>query len=192
MLCAIVARMGISSTAPKREKTRAMVNRGVAVNHEIAHGNWKFLEEFPDDKACLDYLMQLRFGTLITCPKCKRTGKFHKIRKIPAYACQWCGYHLHPMAQTRFTRSRIGLRVWFHAVYLFSRTHNGMAAKELQRKLNITYKSAWRMRNTIIDAKYNLVGAGTTSPQADFESLLGALILPQASTPARGGKNKSA
>ena len=169
-----------------------MVNREEAVNPEISNSDWRFLDEFPDDKACLDYLMQLRFGELITCPKCKRTGKFHKIRKIPAYACQWCGYHLHPMAQTRFARSRIGLRIWFNAVYLFSRTHNGMAARELQRKLNITYKSAWRMRNTIIDAKYNIIDPGKRSPRADFELLLGTLISTDASTPEQGGKDKSA
>lgn len=138
-----------------------------------------FRQAFPHDDACLDYLLRLRFGTQIECPKCERTAKFHKMRQIPAYACQWCGYHLHPMAQTRFTHSRVGLRVWFHAVFLYSCGHNGISACDLQRLLGLTYKTAWRMRNTIIDAKFNLPYERKHEGRIDFEDLLAALIMPK-------------
>lgn len=134
-----------------------------------------FLRAFPDDDACLDYLLRLRFGTRIECPKCERTAKFHKMRQIPAYACQWCGYHLHPMAQTRFAHTRVGLRAWFHAVFLYSCGGNGVSACELQRLLGLNYKTAWRMRNTIIDAKFNLPRHWRQENQVDFEVLLAAL-----------------
>lgn len=155
-----------------------MVNRKGSVNPEFADRERRFLQEFPDDKACLDYLLRLRFGTQIKCPKCERTAKFHKIRQIPAYACQWCGYHLHPMAQTRFARSRVGLRAWFHAVLLYAQADNGISARELQRLLDLTYKTAWRMRNTIIDAKFHLSNDPMQEGRTEFESLLAALVSP--------------
>lgn len=82
------------------------------------------------------------------------------------------------MARTRFARSRIGLKVWFYAAFLYSNNRNGISARELQRLLGLTYKTAWRMRNTIIDAKFNMSKTGKQDAQVDFESLLGVLITP--------------
>ena len=172
-----------SSTYNKRARANPVVNRETKVDADIAQRERQFLQEFPNDRACLDYLLRARFSTQIKCPKCARSAKFHKIRQIPAFACQWCGYHLHPMAQTRFARSRVGLRVWFHAVLLYSCGDNGISARELQRLLGLTYKTAWRMRNTIIDAKFNLPRHSKQNNRVEFEALLGALITPQ--PPAR-------
>lgn len=82
------------------------------------------------------------------------------------------------MAQTRFARSRVGLRVWFHVVLLYAQTNNGISARELQRSLDLTYKTAWRMRNTIIDAKFYLPKISKQDDGGEFERLLSALVSP--------------
>ena len=151
-----------------------------------------FLDAFASDRACLDYILHKRFGRRIKCPKCERTAKFHKIRQIPAYACQWCGYHLHPMAHTRFARTRVGLHQWFHAIYLFANADNGISARELQRALDLTYKTAWRMRSTILEAKAELrAGSRKGNPTIDVQSLLDVLLTPRPDkrlTPDKGRK----
>src|SRR5690606_4378435 len=38
---------------------------------------------------------------------------------------------------------------WFYAIYLFSVSKNGVSAKELERHLGVTYKTAWRMAKQI-------------------------------------------
>ena len=141
-------------------------------------GEDAFLRTFGDDEACLDWLMRVRFGTHIDCPKCGRNARFHKLRQHPAYACQWCGCHLHPTAGTRFARSRIGLRPWFHAIYLFSNGGTGPSARQLQRTLGVTYKTAWRMRNAIVDAKFDCANAGSKEKNPDFDTLLSVLLSP--------------
>jgi transposase len=108
-----------------------------------------FFKRFPDDDACLNHLMKLRYGEVIDCPKCGKHGKFSKISKIPAFQCAWCGHHIHPMAGTPFERSRTPLQKWFYAMYLFTTTRHGVPAKELQRQLGITYKTAWRIGHEI-------------------------------------------
>ena len=108
-----------------------------------------FFKRFPDDTACLDHLMKLRYGDSLDCPKCGKHGHFTRIRKMPAYACPWCGHHIHPMAGTPFEASRTPLQSWFYAMYLFTTTRHGVPAKELQRQLGITYKTAWRMGHEI-------------------------------------------
>lgn len=108
-----------------------------------------FFKRFPDDDACLDHLMTIRYGFEIDCPKCGKHGKFSKIKKMPAYQCAWCGHHIHPMAGTPFERSRTPLQKWFYAMYLFTTSRHGVPAKELQRQLGVTYKTAWRMGHEI-------------------------------------------
>ena len=109
----------------------------------------EFFNKFPTDEACLEHLMMLRFGNPVYCPKCGAEGQFAKLKKLPAYACPTCGHHIHPMVGTPFERSRTSLQKWFYAMYLFTTTRNGVAAKELQRQLGVTYKTAWRMGHEI-------------------------------------------
>lgn len=108
-----------------------------------------FFKRFPDDDACLNHLMRLRFGDSMDCPKCGKHGKFSRISKMPAFQCAWCGHHIHPMAGTPFERTRTPLQKWFYAIYLFTTTRHGVPAKELQRQLGVTYKTAWRMGHEI-------------------------------------------
>ena len=45
--------------------------------------------------------------------------------------------------------SRTPLHKWFYAMFLFSQSRHGVSAKELQRQLGVTYKTAWRMAHLI-------------------------------------------
>ncbi len=53
------------------------------------------------------------------------------------------------MVGTPFERSRTPLDKWFYAMYLFTTSRHGVPAKELQRQLSVTYKTAWRMGHEI-------------------------------------------
>lgn len=109
----------------------------------------EFFKRFPDNEACLDHLMELRYGKTIECPKCKKTGTFKKLSKHPAYSCPWCGHHVHPMRNTIFADSHTPLNKWFYAIYLFTTTRHGVPAKELQRQLGVSYPTAFRMAHLI-------------------------------------------
>lgn len=108
-----------------------------------------FFQQFPNDDACLDYLMQLRHGEKIDCPKCGKHGKFARIKREKAYSCPWCGHHIHPMVGTPFHKSHTPLQKWFYAMYLFTTTRHGVPAKELQRQLGVSYPTALRMSHEI-------------------------------------------
>ena len=108
-----------------------------------------FFKKFSTDETCLEHLMMLRFGNPMYCPKCGAEGQFAKLKKLPAYACPTCGHHIHPMVGTPFERSRTPLQKWFYAMYLFTTSRHGVPAKELQRQLGVTYKTAWRMGHQI-------------------------------------------
>lgn len=109
----------------------------------------QFQADFPNDDACLDRILLLRYGGNPTCPKCERETKYHRIEGRRQYACQWCGHHVAPCAGTIFEKSSTDLSLWFHAMYLMTATRNGVSGKELERQLGVTYKCAWRIGHQI-------------------------------------------
>ena len=108
-----------------------------------------FLTRFPNDDACLEHLMKVRFGLQRLCPKCTRDTTFYRRKKRPAFSCEFCGYDINPMVGTPFERTHTPLHKWFYALYLFTTSRHGVPAKELQRQLGVTYKTAWRMGHQI-------------------------------------------
>ena len=83
------------------------------------------------------------------CPKCERERKFHKVADRPAWDCDSCGHHLHPLAGTIFHKSSTSLHLWFYAIYLVSSSKCGIAAKQLEREIGVNYKTALRMLHKI-------------------------------------------
>jgi transposase len=105
-----------------------------------------FFERFPNDEACLDYIMGIRFGgSRFECGACRNVCSHHKLARRRTYVCSGCGNHVNPTAGTALHSTRTPLISWFFAAYLFSRGEKGVSAKELQRQLGVTYKTAHRI-----------------------------------------------
>jgi transposase len=108
----------------------------------------EFMAEYPDDAACLDRLWRERYapdGHTADCPRCQRPRRFHRTRTRASYTCDTCGLHVHPMKGTIFEKSTTSLHLWFYAMYLIASTRCGISAKQLERELGVTYKTAHRM-----------------------------------------------
>lgn len=101
-----------------------------------------FKKDFPDDNTCLNYIFKNRFPN-IKCPVCGGNS-FYRVKNRKVYACK-CGYQISPTANTIFHKSETKLTDWFFAIYLSSQSKNGLSAKEIQRHLGCTYKTAWRI-----------------------------------------------
>lgn len=110
-----------------------------------------FLDRFPDDAACLDHLMRTRYGERFVCFGCLREAKYYRLKARRSYECEHCGHQVYPMAGTPFEQTRTNLRDWFYVMFLFCASRNGVAAKEVQRQIGVTYKTAWRMCKLIRD-----------------------------------------
>jgi transposase len=110
----------------------------------------EFQAEYPDDASCLRAIMKVQYGgTEIICPDCGVETTFHPMTHRRAFACQECGHHIYPCAETIFHKSSTNLTKWFFAMYLMTSTRHGVAAKELERQIGCTYKTAWRMAHEL-------------------------------------------
>lgn len=104
-----------------------------------------FERQFPNDAACLAHLMDARHPHGVTCGKCQRVTKHFPIAGRKVYSCTICGNHVSPTAGTIFDHSPTPLRLWFYAMFLVASTRCGISAKQLEREIGVTYKTAWRM-----------------------------------------------
>lgn len=122
------------------------MNRRQTIPKHLRYTIKDFNTQFPDDDACLEYLKEQRYpGGIAHCEKCEKERKHHRVTGRPAYACDYCGSMISPMAGTIFEKSSTSLRLWFYAMYLMASTRCGISAKQIQQETGVTYKTAWRM-----------------------------------------------
>ncbi len=111
----------------------------------------EFARQFPDDETCLRFLWDTRYnlgGDEAHCQRCEEIRLFRRYegkQQRRAWTCTACGFQVYPTAGTIFHKSSTSLWLWFHAMYLMTSTRCGISAKQLERELGVTYKTAWRM-----------------------------------------------
>jgi len=117
-------------------------------------------KDFPNDEACLEYL----FDTLHS-RECSCGGKYSRLRgkeNRKKFQCSKCRFQIAPMSNTIFEKSTTDLTLWFHAIFVFSNAKSGISAKEIERQLGVTYKTAWRIlrliRQSLSQGNYKLRG----------------------------------
>lgn len=117
-------------------------------------------KQFPSEDACLEFIFLSRHTQ-----KCSCGGEYHKISGRKQYQCSKCRFQIAPTTGTIFHKSDTPLTLWFHAIMVFSNAKSGMSAMALQRDLEVTYKTAWRMLTLIRKA----LGQGNDKLKGDVE-----------------------
>ncbi|MDB5282106.1 MAG: hypothetical protein JWO06_1181 [Bacteroidota bacterium] len=137
----------------------------------------QFRKEYSNDDVCLDKIFRLKFDGLKNCPSCKQPVMFKRVTKRTCYYCPRCYHQIHPLKNTIFEKTTTPLTLWFYAMYLFAASKNGVSAKEIERQIGVTYKTAFRMLHKIRSLLEN-----------DLELLDGIIELDETFV---GGKNKN-
>jgi len=102
-----------------------------------------FSTRFQSEKACFEYLREIRWPDGFICPACGNHGGWW-LEKHFRYECKSCHRQTSPLSGTVMHRSHLPLRLWFWAAYFVSTHTPGMSAVQLQRQLNIKkVDTAW-------------------------------------------------
>jgi len=125
---------------------------------------YTFIHEFYNEERCLDYLIQLKYGSNPICEKCG-SARLKKIKsRTSTFFCCACRKQISITKNTVFENSKLSLMQWFIAVYLMSKDKRGISALQLARELNITYNPAMILLIKLRDlmrqreSKYKLMG----------------------------------
>jgi transposase-like protein len=172
-------------------KAKLRVSRNHAVPKAQKYTINDFNLEFPDDNSCLEYIKEQRWPNGIThCAKCDKERKHHRVTGRTAYACDYCGNHIYPLAGTIFEKTSTSLRLWFYAMYLMASTRCGISAKQIQRETGVTYKTAWRIFKqvrTLMSEDLQLEGSSVEMDETYF----GGKRKGQVGRPLAGDKKKT-
>jgi transposase-like protein len=103
----------------------------------------EFDVRFPDEAACREYLVRLRWPTGFECPACgSRTPPWLTARGL--MQCQDCWRQTSVMAGTVFEGTHKPLRTWFLAMWFVTSQKHGASALGVQRVLGLgSYETAW-------------------------------------------------
>ena len=111
---------------------------------------------FQDADKAREYLEALRWANGVVCPHCGSIGAHYKLQgkstRPGVYKCVDCSDQFTVTVGTVFERSKIALNIWLQAVHLMSASKKGISAKQLERMLGVSYKTAWFMAHRIREA----------------------------------------
>ena len=133
------------------------------------------LPHFQDANKAREYLEALRWANGVVCPHCGSVGAHYKLQgkstRPGVYKCVDCSDQFTVTVGTVFERSKIALNVWLQAVHLMCASKKGISAKQLERMLGVTYKTAWfmshRIREAMTTSPDGLLGSGGGTVEVD-------------------------
>jgi transposase-like protein len=110
---------------------------------------------FTNEDSAREHLESIRWPDGAECPHCglinatKLEGSHHR---PGLYQCNSCREQFTVTVGTVFERSKIKLHKWLLATHLLCASKKGMSAKQIERMLGVTYKTAWFMCHRIREA----------------------------------------
>ncbi len=111
-------------------------------------------EMFPDDLAAERWFEKVRWGHEPSCPRCGGIDRVNEVksRKPMKWHCGDCRRYFSVRTGTVIERSKIPLRKWAWAIYLWTTSLKGVSSMKLHRDLNISQKAAWFMAHRLREA----------------------------------------
>jgi len=132
-----------------------------------------FLRKYPNDEACLAEIFKKKYPDGAYCEICKKITAHFKLKGRFVYSCTYCRHQISPLVNTIFEKSSLSLRIWFYAIFIMVKTRSGVSAKQLERELGISYKTAHRMFKLIRRGMSNNGGDKLSGDVEIDESLFG-------------------
>lgn len=115
-------------------------------------------EQFHNKEAARRYLEKIRWSDGVpVCPHCGSKNKHYELKpkketselRSGVWKCKDCRTQFTVTIGTIFEDSHVSLDRWLLAVQLLCSSKKGMSAKQIERMLGVSYKTAWFMMHRI-------------------------------------------
>lgn len=104
-----------------------------------------FINRFPDETSCVEFIKEQRIQQGISCKKCTG-GKHYWLENKRSFQCASCGFRTSIKSGTVMESSNLPVRIWMMAITFITATKKGFSAAELQRQLGMKrYEPVFRM-----------------------------------------------
>lgn len=127
----------------------------------------RLLAQVPTEADAYEFLEALRWEDGVVCPHCASVAKHYFLKPANGttrktrtgaasqrrvWKCRDCRKQFSVLTGTIFHGTRISIRTWLCVVFEMCASKNGVAAREIERKYDLTPKSAWFMTQRIREA----------------------------------------
>jgi len=118
---------------------------------------------FHDEAKALAHIEASRWNGEPNCPHCGslRVRRMEGKTQAGMFLCNDCRDKFTVRTGSIMERSHVPLHKWLLATHLMAASKKGMSAKQMERMLGVTYKTAWFLCHRIREA---MDGAGSTGP----------------------------
>ena len=103
----------------------------------------EFQKKFGSEKKVIEYFIKQRYPEGIKCNFCNSEKVYQRKKTPKVFDCGFCGRSFSIFKDTIFEKTSTDLRKWMYAIHLFLNAKKGISAKQLQREIGVTYKTAW-------------------------------------------------
>lgn len=114
---------------------------------------------FHDEAEAFRFVESIIWNGEPTCPHCGCSGRIYAIKPNPEKKvrmglkkCGDCRKQFTVRIGTIFEESHLPLHKWLQAIYLMCSSKKGVSAKQLERTLEVQYKTAWFLAHRIREA----------------------------------------
>ena len=163
-----------------------MPKKGPGKSHRKGISIYELGEMFPTEESAERWFEKVRWSKGRHCPHCGNTEtRETKNRKPMPYWCGGCRSYFSVRTGTPIQRSKLPLRKWVFAVYLYVTNLKGVSSMKLHRDLGVTQKTAWFMLHRLRAAWDQSGLSAFTGPAEADETYMGGL---RKNTPAKKRK----
>ena len=102
----------------------------------------KFTTKFGTEERCLLEFAKVRWGSKVACAHCFATTKVYDLKKQGYYRCSNCKKDFTAKVGSVFEGSKISMKKWFLAIYLYVSHKKAISATQLSKDLEVTKKTS--------------------------------------------------
>lgn len=153
---------------------------------DFPHSLPDFVRQFPNDDACWDYLVKVRWPDGVICPRdgLKATG-FYKARRL--FLCPK-GHQISVTSDTVMHGSHVPICCWFWAAFLVTTHTPGISALQFARRMNLRLETAYMILQKLRAGMVNPLRSSLNSQVEIDESFIGG---KKAGPGGRGARGKA-
>ena len=130
-----------------------MKSKAPGKSHRKGISLMELAEMFPTEQSAVEWFESIYWPEGRCCGHCGSTRTKEVPNKSPMpYWCTDCRKYFSVRTGTTLAHSRVPLRKWAFAVYLYVTSLKGVSSMRLHRELGVTQKTAWFMLHRLREA----------------------------------------
>ena len=130
-----------------------MSQKAPGKSHRVGISMMELTEMFPDEASAVRWFEAIHWPDGRHCGHCGsvETSEVPNAKPMP-YWCKGCRSYFSVRTGTTIENSRLPLRKWAFATYLYVTNLKGVSSMRLHRELKVTQKTAWFMLHRLREA----------------------------------------